>query len=75
MSWLRICCACITALQRTVATVVRLWCAVNGIEVVMWGMRTADGVDYAALSLVMWTVFLLIGIIMWIRWSEHINAQ
>jgi len=51
-----------------------LWTAVNAVEVILWIVRLAQGgAAEAGSSLIMWTLFLSIGIIMWIRWSRQLK--
>lgn len=49
-----------------------LWTAVNGVEVILWTVRLAQGgAAEAVSSLLMWTLFFAIGIIMWVRWHRQ----
>lgn len=49
-----------------------LWTAVNAAEVALWAVRLAQGgAAEAGGSLVMWAVFLFIGIYMWARQLLH----
>lgn len=47
-----------------------LWASVNFIEVLVWSFRFADGVENSAVSLTMWILFFVIGIVMWVQWSK-----
>lgn len=53
-----------------------LWTAVNAIEVLLWTTRLAQGgAAEAGSSLIMWTLFLIIGIVMWARWNHQIKTD
>ena len=52
-----------------------LWTCVNAVEVILWTIRAFQGAENSIISLVMWTIFLIIGIIMWIRWSNQIKKS
>lgn len=53
-----------------------LWTAVNGVEVVLWCVRLAQGgAEEAVSSLVMWALFLFLGLYMWARWSKQLKRS
>lgn len=50
-----------------------LWTAVNAAEVVLWIVRLAQGgAAEVGSSLVMWALFLFIGLGMWVRWARQV---
>lgn len=50
-----------------------LWTVVNAITVVMWAVSFANGGESVA-TLLMWIIYLLSGIIMYIKWLRESNA-
>jgi len=53
-----------------------LWTAVNAAEIILWTTRLLRGdTPEAGSTLIMWTLFLVIGIVMWVRWARQINSQ
>ena len=49
-----------------------LWTVVNAITVVMWAVSFANGGESVA-TLLMWIIYLLSGIIMYIKWLRESN--
>ena len=51
-----------------------LWTSVNAVEVVLWSVRLVrGGAMEAGSSLIMWVLFLVIGVIMWVRWARQLK--
>ena len=50
-----------------------LWTVVNAITVVMWVVSFANGGESIA-TLLMWIIYLLSGIIMYIKWLRESNV-
>ncbi len=50
-----------------------LWTVVNAITVVMWAVNFANGGESIS-TLLMWTIYLISGIIMFIKWQRESKA-
>ena len=50
-----------------------LWTVVNAITIVMWAVNFANGGESIA-TLLMWTIYLISGIIMFIKWQKESKA-